>query len=368
MDGARSIDECSEEAEGFPREDEPLMERPPAIGGDERRMHVRAYNHWVSLLAGRAYPSVDDLDPEHDADFGEHAVLLDFSRDAGNPGIIFLGGRLRGECALEDQPATIAEVPPRSLLARLTEQYQQIIVNRAPIGFEAEFVGQRGNEMLYRGILMPFSSDDRTIDFIYGVVNWKELADAGLASGLAAEIARAAPSAILPASPVWADGPSGAPLAEPPGDARLLAQAEERVRAAAAPFQPRTPRTALADHLDAARELAGTALALEASSRAALHRAVSLAYDLAIAAKANPEHHLRLLADAHLRPSPRAPMMAIARLVFGAGHPKTQLTTICAALTHAHEAGVPAGALGALLEATPGSIGGLSVRHPRTAA
>ncbi len=364
MDGARSIDEGSEEAAGFPREDEPLMERPPSIGSDERRMHVRAYNHWVSLLAGRAYPSVADLDPEHDADFGEHAVLLDFSRDADNPGIAFLGDRLRGECAPDRQPATIAEVPPRSLLARLTEQYPQIIVNRAPIGFEAEFVGQRGNEMLYRGILMPFSSDDRTIDFIYGVVNWKELADAGLASGLAAEIARAAPSPHQPASPVWADGPSSAPLAEPPGDARLLA----RVRAATAPFQPRARRTALADHLDAARALAGTALALEASSRAALHRAVSLAYDLALAAETNPDHYLHLLADAHLRPSPRSPMMTVARIVFGADHPRPQLAAICAALAHARESGVPAGALGALLEATPGGIGGIARRRPKAAA
>ena len=26
-----------------------------AIGSDERRMHVRAYNYWVSLLDGREY-------------------------------------------------------------------------------------------------------------------------------------------------------------------------------------------------------------------------------------------------------------------------------------------------------------------------
>jgi hypothetical protein len=35
-------------------------------------------------------------------------------------------------------------VPSRSLLSRLTDHYLQIIANSAPIGFEAEFVGQRG--------------------------------------------------------------------------------------------------------------------------------------------------------------------------------------------------------------------------------
>jgi len=34
-----------------------------AIGSDERRMHVRAYNHWVSLLEGRDFPSIEDLEP-----------------------------------------------------------------------------------------------------------------------------------------------------------------------------------------------------------------------------------------------------------------------------------------------------------------
>ena len=64
-------------------------------------------------------------------------------------------------------------MPSRSLLSRLTDHYMQIIANRAPIGFEAEFVNQRGENICYRGILMPFSSDGDTIDFIYGVINWK---------------------------------------------------------------------------------------------------------------------------------------------------------------------------------------------------
>src|SRR3546814_2183242 len=66
--------------------------------------------------------------------------------------------------------------------------YLQIIANRAPIGFEAEFVGTRGNSTRYRGILMPFSSDEDTIDFIYGVINWKELVDAETQKKLNAEV------------------------------------------------------------------------------------------------------------------------------------------------------------------------------------
>lgn len=363
MDGTRSIDDDGE-AQAFPDLDEPVMEAPPAIGGDERRMHVRAYNHWVSLLAGRAYPSVDDLDPAEDHDFGPNAVLLDFSAGAANPALAFLGERLAQECGLDRQPIGVAEVPERSLLSRLTDQYPQIIANRAPIGFEAEFINLRGHGTLYRGVLMPFSSNDEAIDFIYGVINWKELAAADVAAGIAAEVERTRAPTPPAAGPVWADGPSGAPLAEPFGDAQLVQRAQERAVAA-----PRAPRTALADHLDAARDLAATAEALRSSSDAALYRAIGLAHDLAISADARPEDHAGLLAEAGIRPSQRAPMHAVARLVFGDEIGKSRLDTIAAALAYAREARVPAGALGALLEATPGGLTTITAaRRSRRAA
>ena len=154
-----------------------MPERPPEIGVDERRMHVRAYNYWVSLLKGRAFPSIEDVEPENLADFGPHSVLLDFSDNENDPRIAFLGGALKVECGLEAGLDRISQVPSRSLLSRLTDHYLQIIANCAPIGFEAEFVGQRGGNTCYRGILMPLSSDGEAIDFIYGVINWKEMAD-----------------------------------------------------------------------------------------------------------------------------------------------------------------------------------------------
>src|SRR3954463_9771867 len=146
-----------------------------AIGTDERRLHVRAYNYWVSLLEGRDFPSIDDLEPGDLEDFSSHSVLLDFTCGGDNPAIPYIGATIRDECGLEDNMRTISDVPSRSLLSRLTDHYMQIIANRAPVGFEAEFENQRGATICYRGILMPFSSDGDTIDFIYGVINWKHV-------------------------------------------------------------------------------------------------------------------------------------------------------------------------------------------------
>jgi hypothetical protein len=221
-----SSDRSWEESEDNGAEPARTRELPPhAIGQDERRMQVRAYNHWASLLGERMFPNIDDLDPAGLPDFGPHSVLLDFSSGIDNPAVRFLGDKLAAECTAHGAVITrLSDVPPRSLLSRITDHYMQILANQAPIGFEAEFVNHAGVAILYRGILLPFSSDDATINYIYGVINWKEMADQLTADELLLEIDQALELGIeleledeasedlapRPADPVtdWADSPA----------------------------------------------------------------------------------------------------------------------------------------------------------------
>ena len=215
MDTMRSIDGGDVDRD-YPAADEPVMEAPPSIGSDERRMHVRAYNHWVSLLDGRPYPTIAELKPETVPDFGPHGVVLDFAAGSADPAIPFLGQALRDEGGYDRPIARVSDVPRGSLLSRLTDHIDEIVANHAPIGFEAEFVNLRGRNMMYRGILMPFSTDQCAIDAIYGVINWKEAPAEAENAVLVAEVAQALRDMPQPAvpSPVWADGPNAAPMVE----------------------------------------------------------------------------------------------------------------------------------------------------------
>src|SRR4051794_17031546 len=308
MDSLRAFDEDPAYAPSDDVED--AIEAPPEIGVDERRMHVRAYNYWVSLLDGRPFPSIRELDPRTIDDFGPNSVLLDFTEGADDAKVAWLGRALREECDLLGEVRRISDVPKRSLLSRLTDHYMQIMANSAPIGFEAEFVGQRGQNTMYRGILMPFSSTGESIDFIYGVINWKEIADSDTAAGIAREARSALAAApVASASPVWADGPNS----EPPAPAHPAAE-EPRWDEPALPFD-----AGLADHLSAARECAEAAGSPDARSRAALSRALGHAYDFALAAEAEPADYAEMLDDAGIKAQARAPMTPIAKLVFGAG-------------------------------------------------
>ena len=346
-------------------EEEPVMERPPEIGLDERRMHVRAYNYWVSLLDGRPYPSIHDLDPGNIEDFGSHSVLLDFLADRDDPQIAFLGRGLRIECELEDAaPRHISDVPGRSLLSRLTDHYLQIMANRAPIGFEAEYLNRRGIATLYRGILMPFSSDGDSIDYIYGVINWKEMVDDDIAVDLAGQVDRALAAAPAPPaadSPVWADGPHAAldedaAVDEVESDEQnfSLWPSDDEDEPAGLPAD-----AGLADRLCFARDWAGRAQDADQRSRSALYAALGHAYDFALAAEAEPKDYAELLADCGLKAQARSPMTPILKLVFGAGYDKTRLTEFAAALCWAKREGVAAGGLAEQLESHHGGLKGV---------
>lgn len=336
-------------------EGDAAIDAPPEIGTDERRMHVRAYNHWASLLRDRAYPSIEDLDPSSIGDFGPNSVLLDFTGGVNNPSIAWLGGALRGECDIEDGIETIADVPARSLLSRLTDHYMQIIANQAPVGFEAEFENDRDVNTLYRGILMPFSSDDDNIDFIYGVINWKEVADADVQADLHKAVDQALTAQLPQAeetAPVWADGPSTE--VEPDS---LIAPSFSPDEGAFAAFEESLAEPeSLADHLVAARESAEQAKSADQRSRVALYEALGRAYDFALGADAEPEVYQEILDDAGITAQDRAPMTPVAKLVFGIDYDKTRLTEFAAALSHAKREHIAAGTFADYLKSQKGGL------------
>jgi hypothetical protein len=354
---------------------------PPVVGQDERRMQVRAYNYWAGLLGKRRFPAPDRLLAGDMPDFESNSVLLHFADGIDDPQVLALGAALAAECGEGQQIGRLSQIPGRSVLSRITDHYLQIIANEAPIGFEAEFVNAQGATILYRGILLPFSSNDETIDFIYGVINWKELADQRTTDELMHEIGQALeqtakpkrrqPALLatpgddaakhdpLPAVGTWADGPA---LSAPALDLSPFIDGEDRAAAQSAParLDAGDPAAAepgtLAEWLEKARASALRALASEDRTRLSLYAAIGRAWDFALAAEAEPDTYARLVAEAGLVLQQRAPLLPLVKLVFGADYDKTRLTEYAAILGYARRMGIGKGDLADVLGATPGGI------------
>ena len=327
------------------------MEAPPIVRFDERRMHIRAYNYWSSLLGNRNLPSIEDLNPAEIEDFGSHSVLLDFTGGAEDPAIAFLGSALATQCDIGAPIDRISEVGPRTLLSRLTDHYLQIIANSAPIGFEAEFKNQRGNEIAYRGIMMPFSSDDESIDFVYGVINWKEMASEDVTDIIVAEVeaqdALHGPPPIIITNPIWSAESVGAAETDD-ADEALELTLDDRLE--------NHGEMGLEDCLAAAREAAAAATASEGRTRHALYRAIGLAHAFALAAHSRPADYAEILSDAGIAVQERSPTTALAKLVFGATYDKTRLAEFVCAIDYATEQQLPPGGLIEHLHSLPGGL------------
>jgi hypothetical protein len=334
MDGAYSFDR-----QEF--EDDYIAESPPpVIGGHERRMHVRAYEYWLSLLNGRPFPGIQDLEPGNISEFSQNSVLLDFSRSVENPTVTYIGRTLREEAGVLYGIKSIADVPPRSLLSRLTDQCLQAVANKVPVGFEAEFTNHQGLQTMYRGILMPFSSNGETIDFVYGVINWKHMASDNLIGELQREME------VSLAAPAFTASIEADPVAE-------FADALEPVAEfAAAPDAD----ASVWDWLAAARASADEVRYCDGRAHAALYAAIGRAYDFALAADRDPEGYAELLDSEGLTVQERAPMTPIVKLVFGATYDKTRLTEYAAALSFAQREGVARGEMAAYLERFDGGL------------
>jgi len=348
------------DAEGYdPLEDEIGHEAPPpSVGQDERRLQVRAYNHWASLLGDRSFPLIGDLAIGQLPDFDPHAVLLDFAEGVDHPLVRYVGPALAEESGCAGQALRrLEDVPGRTLLSRITDHYLQIFGNQSPVGFEAEFVNQRSRTILYRGILLPFSRDAEStgIDCIYGVINWKELADQQTTDELMHAIDRAltprAPSR-RDAEPLteWADGP--ADLAQEPLDLGAFSLDEPT-------GWDSTAEASLADILASARDLAHQAAAAGERSRQALYEAIGRAHEFALAADADPETLHELVADAGLVMQERAPLIPLVKLVFGADYDKTRLTEYATVIAHARRIALPGGELARFLAVQPGGLKGV---------
>jgi uncharacterized protein YbjQ (UPF0145 family) len=181
---------------------------------------------------------------------------------------------------------------------------------------------------------MPYSSDGSRIDMIHGVVNWKEAAGANLP----ADIVQAVTTAFA--------GPAQ-PLVE--------VDLEGSEDPALAPFTD-LDQPALAELVQDAQELAQEAVACEGRTRNALYRALSLAYDVALAAEAEPAAFETMIAEAGIVPQARAPMTPVVKLVFGRDYDRKRVTEFAAVLTHAHRLCLAPGSLQVWLSGVEGGI------------
>lgn len=319
---------------------------PETWHGRERRMNIRAFAYWQSLLEDRPFPSIADFDPAAIEPFRDNSLLIDFTAGYDAPVLRYIGGALRDESGITTHDSAPDAVPRGTVLSRLTDHYLEILANRAPVGFEAGFAHRDGRSILYRGILMPLSDDGARINFIYGVVSWKEGKVDQPAEAQAENEDIFDLTETLDEGLALIDGMADTPSAAADGGARPGMTLEARG----------APEAILRGSLAQCRAAAQVLAVEDGRSRRALYEALAKAYDFFLAARQAPVVYAALLAESGIKAQVRAPFTPIVKLVFGGDYDKARLTEYAAVLSHAARRNVPAGGFADFLASHEGGL------------
>lgn len=282
---------------------------------DERRLHLVMFDYWRSLLAGRQFPRLSELNPHLTSEIRDYCFLLEFPGKPENAVLRFIGEKLEAEHEGDEalRGKKISQLVEYSIIARLADRFREVRSERVPIGFEAEYDRPQGYKRAYRGILLPFSENGEDIHSIYGIINWVD---------------------------------------------RDTGREDARLEPAPPEGMPDEAAEDFATILEAGREAARKLPHSDTPARQHLYRTLSRALRIFEMAQEAPQAYRQQLVELGIRSQARAPYTPALKLIFGKDYDKTRLTEYAAALAHAQASGVDSRSLEAFLASYPGGIKG----------
>lgn len=294
---------------------------PVEYKGQEKRITFQLYNCWFGLTSDYDIPPLKSLSPEDIVDYKNNLVLIDLRDPDNEPTLQVIGQLLNEDIDQDLSMKSISEIPRRTLLSRVTDHYMEVLGNKSPISFDAEFKNKYGKIILYRCVLLPFSDDGEHINFILGAIRWiseEELQ----ASKDTAHTHKKTVGEITP------------------------------------PQEDKTSEADLKACLKKCRKLVKGQNPTDSRSRKSLYGALGAILDFHVLCLSSPTEAQKLLEAEGLKTQTRAPFTPTLKLCFGKDYDKTRLTEYAAALSFAQKNGEDGMSLPDFLSNYPGGIKG----------
>ncbi len=134
----------------------------------ERRLIMRLMACWWDRKSDRRFPTLEDFDPEALADIWPNCFTL-VAHDPPQKSVFrFIGTAVAESLGNTEGKITIDSLTKDSLLDHATRNIDEVLEQRVPVVTSGESFDPGGNAIVFRSILLPFSSDQETIDSVVG--------------------------------------------------------------------------------------------------------------------------------------------------------------------------------------------------------
>ncbi len=155
----------------LPEPEMPLTE-PVAT---ERRVVDRMLARWDDLRRGRAFPSRADIERAGTGELESNLFLIAVSDEEVDDEVIDSGSEFRDALSVDPVGRRVVEILP-SATERGLSFCRTAARLKKPIMDVGNFTNPRGEEILYRSIILPLSDDQENVNYLVGAFSYKQVA------------------------------------------------------------------------------------------------------------------------------------------------------------------------------------------------
>jgi hypothetical protein len=149
--------------------EQPETAAPPQW--NERRLIGRALSEWESLRAGRAFPSCVEFDNTALPDNKANVFVVEVGKSEAEDRIIRAGRRFIEALGLNPVGRRAMDVLPSA--ERRLSFCHTVVRFQKPLADIGRFTNVRGDDVWYRCILLPTSTDQIRVNHVVGAFSFK---------------------------------------------------------------------------------------------------------------------------------------------------------------------------------------------------
>lgn len=142
--------------------------------GTERRLVLRLLNYWRDKGDGDKFPALADMDAVEIPDMWPFCFVIGVSGDEDTR-FTYVGDQVVFDVPGLLPSTTLSALPECSLVRHATAYVDQVLRRKVPVTKGGEFAAENGATIQFRSILLPLGEDGRTIDYLFGAANCREM-------------------------------------------------------------------------------------------------------------------------------------------------------------------------------------------------
>ena len=146
--------------------------RVPPVRSTEKRLISRALSYWEHLRGDRSLPAVADLAGVPAPFDEENLFVVKLGRTEQEDEIVAAGDAVTAALGYDPVGTPVAQALPSAKEKGLAF-CRAIAELKKPLADVGRFFNRAGREAKYRSILLPFSDDERNVNYVIGAFSCK---------------------------------------------------------------------------------------------------------------------------------------------------------------------------------------------------